>query len=123
MKKILIAEDNEEIQNIYDIWLNDHYDKTQVYNGQEAIEKYLEYKPDLTLMDINMPVLRGDKAITRIFEHDSNANIIAVTAYNYTEKELGVPVYRKGFKKDEFLEMVEAGLKGEFVSKSGGWDG
>lgn len=113
MKKILIAEDQEDIHYIYEAWLKGDYKLIQTFNGKDAVDSYKEEKPDLTLMDIKMPVMPGDEAITRIFDHDPKANIIAVTAYNYSEDDLGVPVLRKGFKRKEFMEAVEAGINGK----------
>lgn len=117
MKKILIAEDQEDIHHIYSKWLKDNYKLIQAYNGKEAVESYKTEKPDLTLMDIKMPGMYGDEAITQIFDHDPEAKIIAVTAYDYTEEDLGVQVVRKGFRKEEFMEVVRAGIKGEKVKK------
>jgi CheY-like chemotaxis protein len=117
MKKILIAEDQEDIHHIYSKWLKDNYELIQAYTGREAVDSYKNEKPDLTLMDIKMPGMYGDEAITQIFDHDPKANIIAVTAYDYTEEDLKVPVVRKGFKKEEFMDVVRAGIKGEPIKK------
>lgn len=110
--KILIAEDDNDIHYVYRRWLKDKYEVIKAYNGQEAVENYKKHHPDLTLMDIKMPVMPGDEAIIHIFEHDPEAIIVAITAYGSEENELGVPVLRKGFEKNTFMEVIESGLGG-----------
>ncbi|KAF0247825.1 MAG: multi-sensor hybrid histidine kinase [bacterium] len=80
---ILIAEDNEASINIlYDFLLSKYYRVSIARNGQEAIDLTLENKPDIILMDIQMPKVTGLEAITRIRANPSLANtpIIALTA-------------------------------------------
>jgi CheY-like chemotaxis protein len=116
-KKILVADDHEDILRVYSLMLGDTYEIIKAENGRDAVEKYKEHRPDLTLMDIAMPVLPGDEAINRILDYDPMANIVAVTAYDYTREQLGVPVFRKGFRVKEFQTMVEAALKRQYKLK------
>ena len=116
--KILIVDDQEDIHYVYSKWLNADFELINAFNGLEAVEKYKEHNPDLTLMDIKMPVMTGDVAITQIFEHDPEAIIVAVTAFNQDESNLGVPVLRKGFKKSTFMEVVRSGMEGNPVIPS-----
>lgn len=51
-------------------------------NGREAVEKFREHQPDLTLMDLSMPVLGGVEAITRILAEFPDARIIALTTWD-----------------------------------------
>jgi DNA-binding NarL/FixJ family response regulator len=50
-------------------------------NGQEALEKFRLHRPDVTLMDLQMPVLNGIEAINRIQSEFPNARIIVLTTY------------------------------------------
>jgi DNA-binding NarL/FixJ family response regulator len=51
-------------------------------NGQEAIEKFHSHRPDLILMDLQMPGVNGIEAIDRILKEDSGAKIIVLTTYS-----------------------------------------
>ncbi len=50
-------------------------------NGAEAIERFEHHRPDVTLMDLQMPVLSGIDAITRITAQAPNARLIVLTTY------------------------------------------
>ncbi|MFH2008759.1 MAG: response regulator [bacterium] len=109
-KTILVAEDDRDLQDLYELLLGRAYRIIRAYNGQEAVEQFEAHRPDLTLMDIKMPVLSGREAITRIRALDPDARIIAVTAYRYSEEELGVPVLRKGFEAAALRSLVKSYL-------------
>jgi two-component system, NarL family, response regulator len=51
-------------------------------NGTEAIEKFRALRPDVTLMDIQMPVVNGIDAIVEIRKHFPDARIIVLTTYS-----------------------------------------
>jgi two-component system, NarL family, response regulator len=50
-------------------------------NGQEAIEKFRLHRPDVTLMDLQMPTLNGIEAIIGIRSEFPNARIVVLTTY------------------------------------------
>jgi DNA-binding NarL/FixJ family response regulator len=50
-------------------------------NGEEAIEVFRLHRPDITLMDLQMPGMNGIEAITRIQAEFSGARIIVLTTY------------------------------------------
>jgi len=50
-------------------------------NGQEAIEKFRVHRPDVTLMDLQMPGLNGIEAINAIRGEFPNARIVVLTTY------------------------------------------
>jgi DNA-binding NarL/FixJ family response regulator len=50
-------------------------------NGQEAIQKFRLHRPDVTLMDLQMPSLNGIEAIIGIRSEFPNARIIVLTTY------------------------------------------
>lgn len=53
---------------------------SEAINGQQAIDDYPKYQPDLVTMDITMPGLSGIEAMKCILEFDPAANIIVASA-------------------------------------------
>ena len=54
-------------------------------NGRDAIRQAAILKPDVVLMDINMPVMNGSEALTEIKHRDPNTKVIMLTAHNAEE--------------------------------------
>jgi two-component system, chemotaxis family, chemotaxis protein CheY len=83
MHKILVAEDSLFMQNrVSKMLLDDGYEVIHVANGLEAIEAYQNEKPDLVLMDINMPLKDGLEALEEIRRIDPQARVVMLTALN-----------------------------------------
>ena len=60
MKKILILEDEEEVAELYAKRLKDKgYEPRLAFDGMDGLEKLKVFKPDLILLDINMPKMGG----------------------------------------------------------------
>ncbi|RCW45536.1 response regulator [Paenibacillus prosopidis] len=84
----------------------------QAKNGARAVEKAMEWQPDLILMDIKMPGLNGVEAIERIKDFLPTAKFIMVTAYDTFEYarqaiKLGVRDYLlKPSKASEIIATV-----------------
>jgi DNA-binding NarL/FixJ family response regulator len=51
-------------------------------NGREAIEKFRTHRPDVTLMDLQMPVMNGTDAILAIRKEFPNARVFVLTTYS-----------------------------------------
>jgi len=82
--KILVIEDNE--QNLYLITfiLEKHgYQVIQARNGQDGIEKACQEKPDLIILDIQLPVMDGYEVARRLKAKPEirDIPIVAVTSY------------------------------------------
>ena len=83
-------------------------------NGQEAIEKFRSHRPDVTLMDLQMPALNGIEAIIGIRSEFPNARIIVLTTYAGDVQVLralkaGARGYiLKGHVRRELLDTIRA---------------
>ena len=54
-------------------------------NGQDAVDAFVKFRPDVTLLDLRMPVMEGVEALRRIRELDPNAKVIVLTTYDTDE--------------------------------------
>jgi len=54
-------------------------------NGEHAIAQFLASRPDVTLMDLQLPVMSGPEATRRIREIDGSARVIVLTMYHGDE--------------------------------------
>jgi DNA-binding NarL/FixJ family response regulator len=83
-------------------------------NGQDAIEKFRLHRPDVTLMDLQMPALNGIEAIIAIRSEFPNARIIVLTTYTGDVQVLralkaGARAYiLKGQVHRELLDTIRA---------------
>jgi DNA-binding NarL/FixJ family response regulator len=83
-------------------------------NGEEAIEQFRLHRPDVTLMDLQMPAMNGIEAVTRIRAEFPDARIIVLTTYTGDVQALralkaGARAYiLKGHVHRELLEAIRA---------------
>jgi two-component system cell cycle response regulator DivK len=83
-KRILVVEDQmDSLQIVRDLLRVNGYEMTEAQNGEEAIAAVAKERPDLILMDIQLPIMDGYEATRRIKADPSlrSIPIIAVTAY------------------------------------------
>lgn len=84
MKRILVVEDNET--NLYLIRFileKNGFEVIEARNGAESVELAVEEKPDVIIMDLQLPDIDGLEATKRIraSEADGEIPIIALTSY------------------------------------------
>jgi two-component system cell cycle response regulator DivK len=83
-KRILVVEDQEDNRQIIrDMLSATDYQITEAENGEEALAAVAKQRPDLILMDIQMPILDGYEATRRIKADPAlrAIPIIAITSY------------------------------------------
>ena len=84
MKRILVVEDQQDNRRIIrDLLTNAGFDMVEAENGEQAIASAQASRPDLILMDIQLPILDGYEA-TRRLKADPDLKsipIIVVTSY------------------------------------------
>lgn len=82
IKKILIVDDSPISIKIMKSCIpkDPNYELFDAADGQNGVEKYKEVKPDLTFMDLTMPVMDGFQALAEILKFDPKAMVIVCTA-------------------------------------------
>jgi len=83
-KKVLIVEDNELNMKLFNDLLEAHgYATVQTRNGMEALDLARQHRPDLILMDIQLPEVSGLQVTQWIKEDPSlrHITVIAITAF------------------------------------------
>lgn len=115
MGKILVTDDDENLRDLMSRALEaQHYQVFEARNGSECLQQIQEEAPDLVVMDIEMPAVRGDTAIRIIRRHRTLREIpIVVISEGRLEpslEALGIPEHGthlpKPFRINEFLGCV-----------------
>ena len=93
---LLYADDEPDILKHYSNYFKNYFRVVHTaVDGKEALAAYRENKPDVVILDINMPYLSGLEVAKKIRESDSDVNIILLTARG---------------DKEALMEAVELGL-------------
>ncbi len=89
-KRILVVEDQEDNRQIIrDMLGATDYEITEAENGEQALAAVTKQRPDLILMDIQLPIIDGYEATRRIKADPAlkSIPIIAVTSYALSGEE------------------------------------
>jgi two-component system KDP operon response regulator KdpE len=115
--RILVVDDEPQIRRIMRTSLTGAgYEVDDAKSGEEALEKVREYRPDLVLLDINMPGM-GGLAACRAIRSDPNVAIIMLTVRNTEASKIealdaGADDYvTKPFSTPELLARIRATLR------------
>jgi len=116
IKKVLIAEDTQEIRFMLTVFLGEKYEVGESSDGEELIEKTRIFKPDLIITDVVMPRLSGWRAVKKIREENSDFENIPVIFISglvkdrdlyETLKPSGPSAFLlKPFSKDQLMGLI-----------------
>ncbi len=119
--RILIVEDEDSARENFVSYLSMFYDEIyEAKNGEIALQLYKEKKPDIILLDLNIPKIGGLDVARSIRENDINTKIIVLTAHSEKSflleaislkltKYLLKPVNRKDLKDAFEIAINEIG--------------
>ena len=117
-KMILVVDDEKSIVDILSFNLTkEGYEVVTAYNGEAALERYGERRPDLILLDVMLPKLDGFEVCRRIRDIDKVTPIIMLTAREEeTDKVLGLELgaddyITKPFSVRELQARVKANIR------------
>ena len=120
-KKILIAEDEEDIVFVLKTAREEkNYEAIQAYDGKETLKKVTEEKPDLILLDIMMPGMDGYAVNQKLKQNPATKNIpvIVITGKPHIREMLGdlkkagiFAYFEKPFMIDDLFKKIENALK------------
>jgi YesN/AraC family two-component response regulator len=123
MIKVLIVDDQKTVQEIIKGYIEeDPYLEFvgSAYNGQEALDLVKAQRPNIVLMDIEMPVLDGLTATKIISEQFIDTNVIIISVHNEdsylnTALQVGAKGYLlKNTPEKELINAVYSAHKGYF---------
>ena len=113
-KSVIVIDDDEDTVRLFSEFLQEHGVNVvgSGFDGISAVKLFQETKPDVVLIDLNMPNGSGFYAISKIKELDPKAKIIAVTGDGRfsTEQKLAkleIPIIYKPFKVEEVLSKIQ----------------
>src|SRR5688500_10719941 len=116
MKKyrVLVVEDDIELRRtIVEVLERNQFDVQFVGDGVEALEAVQKERPDLALLDVNMPRMGGMECLRKIKELDPSIIVIIMTAYSTIEdavqavKDGAYNYLAKPIKHQAIVEMVQ----------------
>lgn len=87
MKKVLVVEDNDNNMELISFMLKSSgYEVLQAFRGQDGIDLARTHKPDLILLDIQLPDIDGTVVLENLRDNAKTADIpvVAVTSYAMT---------------------------------------
>jgi two-component system, NarL family, response regulator len=120
--RVLIADDHSIVRQGLATIINRDPEMSaiaQADNGQQAIDLFREYQPDVTLMDLRMPQVGGVEAISAICAEFKSARIIVLTTYDgdediYSGLHAGAQGYLlKDAKPNELLNAIRTVARGQ----------
>lgn len=80
MAKVLVVDDEALICDLLRQVLTHHgYEVVTALNGREALERFEQQRPEVTLLDLHMPRMSGIEVLTRMREIDPRASVMVLT--------------------------------------------
>lgn len=113
MKILVVEDDPASLELVYTLLKLDGYEVLTAVDGQEGLDYYNKYKPDLIVSDIEMPYMTGLTLLSKLREQKSDVFFIITTAFgseNYAMEALkkGANNYLKKPIATKMLQSIVA---------------
>jgi two-component system cell cycle response regulator DivK len=116
-KRILVVEDRDDSRTILVTILQRFcgYETIEAANGKEAIEKAVAEKPDLILMDLDLPEISGIDAARAVKENPETTHIPIIAQTAWSSRQWKSKVLQVGMvdylEKPVSLELIKATIE------------
>lgn len=118
MAKILVVDDQYGVRRMLrETFREENYEVEIAKNGADALRLFIDFEPNLILLDIKMSGMDGIETLRQIRALDRPVDVIMITAYRDTQKmnqaqDLGILEYMiKPFHLPKLIERVSDILK------------
>ena len=118
MYKLLIVDDEQSVRYSFKKLLNSpHYAIIEASNATEAIDSFRSGKPDLVILDIEMPGKDGIQVLKEMNDINPNIPVIIITAYGSGDRVIKAMKYgayeyvEKPFDIPKLIFVIEEALK------------
>jgi len=120
--RVLVADDHVTVREGLAAIIHRQSDMTVVgeaATGEEAVQAWRQHRPDVTLMDLRMPILDGVRAIQQIRQVDPAARVVVLTTFE-TDVEISEAITAgakgyilKGAQREDLLNTIRRVHAGE----------
>lgn len=114
---VLVVDDQASMRkNVNDVLSREHLQIIEASSGEEALQIFRRQRPQLVLLDINLPGIDGISVLKEMKLLEPDIPVLIFTAYGTSERAIeamkcGAHDYlEKPFELDEFLIMIRRGL-------------
>lgn len=118
-KKLLIIDDDRDVSKLIFKALENTFEVTVIDNATEAIERCLDFKPDILLLDLNMPNIDGFELLSMLDQHPVLCDLPVVTMTSNKGEEYRKRAHEEGssgmiykpFKIKDLARDIEGVIK------------
>jgi len=115
MAKILLVDDSKTSRKILRGLLeaDGHEIVGEAVNGADGVNKFKELRPQITTMDITMPIMDGLEALKQIMEFDASSKVVMITAAGQKTKMVDAIKYgaaeflTKPFEPEQITQIID----------------
>jgi two-component system cell cycle sensor histidine kinase/response regulator CckA len=116
-EKVLVVDDEREMCRVMEELLKRlGYKAAYVRSGNSAIQKYKSWRPDVVLLDRNMPEMDGVSCSEQIMDYDPNAKILIISGYDQ-DGPSGIDGEKKRLIKGYLTKPIEMGRLSEELAQ------